>query len=191
MMEVLPMRTRTLSLAAAPLAALAAMFLLAACSTEPSTTSARTQLNTDANATLDNFKQTDPSLDAFLRNCYGYAIFPSVGKGGAGIGGAYGHGVVYQGGNQVGYADLTQATIGLQLGGESYGEIVVFQNKNSFDQFTQGNLSFSADASAVAINSGAAATTNYSNGVAVFVKTNGGLMAEAAIGGQKFNYAPL
>jgi lipid-binding SYLF domain-containing protein len=117
-------------------------------------------------------------------------IFPNVGKGAWIVGGAYGRGVVYEQGQFVGYADISQATVGLQAGGQTYTELVVFEDKASLDRFKTGKLSFAANVSAVILKSGAAASAKYTDGVAVFVKPIGGAMVEAAIGGQQFTYQP-
>ena len=147
----------------------------------------------------------------FFKNSYGYALFPTVGKGAIGIGAAHGSGRVYVGGKYVGDTSMTQVSIGFQLGGQAFREIIFFQNKAAFDAFTSGNFEFGAQASAVAITAGASAqagttgtaagasgTENrastakgaYEKGVAVFTVTEGGLMYEASIGGQKFSYEP-
>lgn len=169
----------------------AASFVLPACTTAPETEAGRSALVDDAQAALARMKADDPSLDEFLKNGYGYAIFPSVGKGGLVVGGAYGQGVVYEGDKLIGYADLTQATIGLQLGGQSYSELIVFQNEQALRTFTSGSLEFAAQASAVALKSGASADANYTDGVAVFTRSNAGLMYEASIGGQNFDFVPV
>jgi lipid-binding SYLF domain-containing protein len=135
-------------------------------------------------------KANDASLDGFLRNAYGYAIFPSVGKGGFIVGGGHGRGEVYEQGKFIGFADITQATVGAQVGGQTYSELIVFQNKQALDNFRYGKIKFTANASAVAIKSGASAAANYSNGVAIFTMAQGGLMAEAAVGGQEFGLVP-
>ncbi len=148
---------------------------------------------------------------SFFNKSYGYAVFPTIGKGGIGIGGAYGKGRVFTGGNHVGDTSMTQLTVGFQLGGEAYSQIIFFEDKRAFDEFTSGNFEFSATASAVAITAGAsaAATTTgssagasggkndattksagYYKGMAVFTVAKGGLMYEASIGGQKFSYTP-
>src|SRR5205823_5983244 len=114
----------------------------------------------------------------------------SVGKGGLIVGGAYGRGAVYEHNNPVGYAELQQGTVGAQIGGQSYRELIVFQNAAAFDRFTSGKLEFSANASAVAIKTGVAAAARYEDGVAIFVDAVSGLMAEASIGGQRFVYHP-
>ncbi|MDP9173784.1 MAG: YSC84-related protein [Planctomycetota bacterium] len=162
--------------------------LLSACSTAPTTASDRQELNNDSQNALADFKATDPSLGQFLDSAYGYATFPDIGKGAVVVGGAYGHGQVYEHGKLVGYADITQATVGAALGGQEYSELLVFQNQQAMDNFKAGSFTFAAQASAVAANSGAASSAKFENGVAVFVKTKGGLMGEASVGGQKFNF---
>jgi len=122
---------------------------------------------------------------------HGSAVFPKIGKGGAGVGGAYGKGVLYRDGQIVGYCDMSQASIGLQLGAQTYTEIICFEDQKSFDRFKTGNFTFDAQATAVALKSGAGANAKYSNGVAVFTMDEAGLMFEAAIGGQKFAYQAL
>ena len=148
----------------------------------------------------------------FFKNSYGYAFFPTVGKGGIGIGGAYGKGEVYRNGKITGTASLIKLTLGFQLGGQAFSEIIFFQDKGAYDRFTNGSFELEASASAVAITAGAQATAGtggasagastgpqtgtqfsgeYINGTAIFVHTKGGLMYEAAIGGQKFKFQPL
>lgn len=136
------------------------------------------------------FKASDPKLGAFFSKAHGYAVFPNVGKGGVGIGGAHGSGVVYEGGKAIGESTLTQLTIGFQLGGQVYSEIIFFETKASLDDFKKGNFELGAQASAVAVTAGAAANVDYANGVAIFTLTKGGLMYEASVGGQKFTFAP-
>jgi lipid-binding SYLF domain-containing protein len=170
-------------------AACAAAFLfLGGCATAPETSTERADLTNDAQAALADFRAQDPSLDNVLNNSYGYAIFPSVGKGAAGIGGAYGQGEVFQQGNRVGYTDMTQATVGAALGGQSFAELIVFRTREALENFEAGQTTFTADASAVAINSGAAANAKWAHDVVVFTYVKGGLMADAAIGGQSFKY---
>jgi lipid-binding SYLF domain-containing protein len=173
---------------------LAAFGVLAAlfggCATAPTSDADRQQLTTDCGSTLDRMKLQDPSIVDFLNHADGYAVFPVVGKGGFIAGGAYGRGEVYEQGNFLGYTDMSQATIGAQVGGQSYAELVVFQTQGALNRFQTGQFAFAADASAVALKSGAGATAKYDNGVAVFVQVEGGLMLEAAIGGQSFSYQP-
>ncbi len=160
--------------------------------------------------TKDIFSKAGES-SIYFRNSYGYALFPTIGKGGIGIGGAYGKGRVYKHDNYVGNTSVAQLTIGFQLGGQAYRQIIFFEDKRSFDEFTSGNFEFSAQASAVAITAGASAsastaggvstgastskndastTGRYHKGMAVFTIARGGLMYEATIGGQKFSYRP-
>jgi lipid-binding SYLF domain-containing protein len=169
----------------------AAALLLSGCSTAPETKTDRTQLHNDAQSTLGDLKAQDPSLDKVLNDAYGYAIFPSVGAGAVGVGGAYGQGEVYQQGNRVGYTDMTQATVGAALGGQNYAELIVFQNADALQRFESGQLTFAADLSAIALKAGAAADAKWEHGMSVFIYSKGGLMAQASIGGQKFNYQPL
>jgi lipid-binding SYLF domain-containing protein len=157
--------------------------------------------------TINVFKNAGESGD-FFNNSYGYAVFPTIGKGGFVVGGAYGKGRVYAGGTHVGDTSMTQATVGFQLGGVAYSQIVFFEDKRAFDEFTSGNFEFSATASAVAITAGASATAttagssagasggkhdattkgSYHKGMVVFTVAKGGLMYEASVGGQKFSY---
>jgi lipid-binding SYLF domain-containing protein len=147
----------------------------------------------------------------YFSHAYGYALFPTIGKGGIGIGGAHGSGRVYAKGKYVGDTSMTQLTVGLQLGGQAFSQIIFFEDERSFKEFTSGNFEFGAQASAVAITAGASASAGttgstagasggkkdattagkYHKGMAVFTVAKGGLMYEAALGGQKFSYKPL
>ncbi|MEM6757178.1 MAG: YSC84-related protein [Planctomycetota bacterium] len=176
---------------------LAALALAAGCSSYKQTGSSDPEaekgrmLSADAYATELAFKKRDPTMSRFFESAYGYAVFPEVAKGGAGIGGAHGDGVVYEQGNKVGYAELSQGSIGFQLGGQVYSQIIFFKDKATLDKFKQGEFEFAAQASAVAASAGAGANADYSDGVAVFTTGERGLMFEAAIGGQKFAYYPI
>jgi len=161
---------------------------LAACATAPKSAEDRLALKENADTALVKAQSADWTLKDIVRDSYGYAVFPSVGKGGFGVGGAYGQGILYEQGVFVGYCDLTQASIGLQLGGQTYTEIIVFENKEAIDYFKSGNLAFDAQVTAVALKSGASANAKYSSGVAIFTMDEGGLMYEASVGGQKFGY---
>mgnify|MGYP002813368320 CR=1 FL=1 len=163
----------------------------------------------DYTDTIKIFRQAGAS-SRFFDHSYGYAIFPTIGKGGIGIGGAYGKGRVYKKGAHVGDTSMAQLTLGFQLGGQGYSQIIFFQDKRAFDEFTTGNFEFGAQATAVAITAGASASANttgsstsasggkhdattagsYHNGMATFTVAKGGLMYEASIGGQKFSYTP-
>lgn len=157
--------------------------------------------------TIKVFRNAGQSAKFFGKS-YGYAVFPTIGKGGIGIGGAHGKGRVYAKGAYVGDTSMTQLTVGLQLGGQAYSQIIFFQDKRAFDEFTGGNFEFGAQATAVAITAGASAqattggtgagasgtqshattASEYQKGMAVFTVAKGGLMYEASVGGQKFSY---
>lgn len=164
---------------------------LGACSTEPKSEADKSTLSAEASATMTAFKNDDSSLQALLNKSVGYAVFPEIGKAGLGVGGSYGRGEVFEGGKKIGYADVVKGTIGLQIGAQTFSELVVFLNQKNLDAFKKSEMELSADVSAVAIKSGAAASADYGKGVVVFVRTKGGLMAEASVGGQKFSYKPL
>ncbi len=133
-------------------------------------------------------KNKDPAFKKWFETAYAYAVLPKIGKGGIGIGGAYGKGLVIRGDSTVGKTSLSQITIGFQLGGQVYSEYIMFRDKTAFDHFTRGNFELGAQVSAVAITVGASADANYDKGVAIFTIAEGGLMYEASIGGQKFKY---
>ena len=150
------------------------------------------ELVRNAEATLAAFRRTDPGIDEFVARSAGYAVFPSVGKGGAVVGGAHGTGVLFaHGGRPLGKLTINQVTFGAQLGGQSYSEVVFFQTPKQLADVQSGKFALSAQASAVALKSGAAANAKFENGVAVFTATKGGLMYEATIGGQKFGFEAL
>jgi len=133
-------------------------------------------------------EKTDPAMAKWFEEAYAYAVLPRVGKGGIGIGGAHGKGLVIHGDRTVGKTSMSQITIGFQLGGQVYAEYIMFKDKTAFDHFTRGNFEMGAQVSAVAVTLGASADANYDGGVAVFTIAEGGLMFEASIGGQKFEY---
>ena len=168
--------------------AIAVIFVLAACTTAPKSAEGKLAIQKDADTALAKAQAADSTLTNLVRDSYGYAVFPSVGKGGFGLGGAYGQGILYEHGVFVGYCDLSQASIGLQLGGQRYTEIIIFENKKAVEYFKSGNFAFDAQATAVALKSGAGANAKYSEGVAIFTMDETGLMYEASVGGQKFRY---
>lgn len=137
------------------------------------------------------FLKADPGLKKFQQEAVGYAVFPSVTKGAIGLGAAHGNGSVYEKGKRVGTASLTQVTLGLALGGQSYAELIFFETQEALDSFKKSELAFSAQVSAVAAAEGASRNAKYQLGVAVFTLARGGLMYEASIGGQKFKFKPL
>lgn len=135
-------------------------------------------------------KEKDPEIQRFFDNSAGYAVFPSVGKGGVIIGGAFGRGLVIVNEQVDGYTALSQVTIGVQLGGQKYSQFIFFHDETALEHFKRGNFEFGAQASAVAITAGASADANYDTGVAVFTVAGAGLMVEGSIGGQRFSYEP-
>src|SRR5512134_108641 len=160
--------------------------------------------------TIKLFKDAGQS-GSFFSKSHGYAVFPTIGKGGLGVGGAYGEGRVYEKGKYVGDTKMTQLSIGFQAGGQGYSQIIFFQDQRAIDEFKSGNFEFGANANAVVITaaaSGSAGTTGttgtasggkkdaataggFHKGTAVFIITKGGLMYEASVSGQKFSYTPL
>ncbi len=165
----------------------------------------------DYSSTINVFKDS-PALAKFFEKSYGYAVFPTIGKAGFVVGGSYGKGQVYRGGKVTGKTSVVEGSIGFQLGGEAFSEIIFFQDKRAYDEFTSGNFEFGATAQAVVITAGAQAKagtagmsagasagpktgvqaeTEYVKGMATFVHSKGGLMYEASIGGQKFSFEPL
>jgi len=163
----------------------------------------------DYEKTIEVFRKAGESA-GFFDSAYGYAVFPTIGKGGIGFGAAYGKGRVYKQGAHVGNCSLTQATVGFQFGGQAYSQIVFFKDERAFKEFTSGSFEFGAEASAVAITAAAGAKANtagtsagastsrndakvvgtYHKGMATFMVAKGGLIYEASIGGQKFSYKP-
>jgi len=169
----------------------------------------------DVDTAIENFRGA--GAGDFIDDAYGYAVFPSIGKGGIGIGGAHGKGEVFVGGKKVGKTKMSQITYGLQLGGQVYSQMIFFRDERAFDDFTSGNFEFGAQATAVALTAGAQASTTSGgggntssgtdadsskvnaddkqydkrSGMATFTIAKGGLMYEATLGGQKFKYEPL
>ncbi len=148
------------------------------------------ELTNDSNEVLKSMLEKTPKLESFYNESYGYVVFPKITKAGIGFGGAIGNGIVFKDNQIVGSSNLKQASIGLQLGGQQYSEIIFFKNEESFENFTNGKLKFDAQASAVALKEGASIDMAYQDDVAVFTQTKGGLMYEASLGGQHFKYTP-
>jgi lipid-binding SYLF domain-containing protein len=145
----------------------------------------------DVPPVIAKFKEKDPGMEKIFSDAVGYAVFPTVGKGAIGIGGARGKGWVYHGGSVIGKSTLTQVSIGFQLGGQAYSEIVFFQTSQALDNFKLGHLKLDAQASAIALTARASADLAYRNGVAIVTMAKGGLMYEASVGGQKFSFTPV
>ena len=171
---------RTLAIAAGLAASLV---IPAAARAEPTLKEAKNAVTT--------LKKADPGLKKFFDKSAGYAVFPSVGKGGLVVGGAGGSGYVFEHGKAVGRTTLSQVTVGAQVGGQAYYEIIFFETADALAAFKKGEWTMAAQVSAVALASGASADAAYKEGVAVFTLSKGGAMAEASVGGQKFSYEPL
>ncbi|RCL47026.1 MAG: hypothetical protein DBW90_02760 [Halieaceae bacterium] len=176
---------------------------------------AQPALADDVDTAIENFRGA--GAGDFIDNAFGYAVFPSIGKGGIGIGGAHGKGEVFVGGKKVGKTKMSQITYGLQLGGQVYSQMIFFRDERAFDDFASGNFEFGAQATAVALTAGAQASTSTGgggntstgtdadsskvnanekqydgrSGMAIFTIAKGGLMYEATLGGQKFKYEPI
>jgi lipid-binding SYLF domain-containing protein len=148
------------------------------------------ELTTDSEQAMSAFRKTDSSLNKLIEDAVGYAIFPSVGRGGLIIGGQRGTGLVYQNGKVVGNAKVTEINIGAQVGGESFSELILFETAEAIRDFKASNWEMSAKVNAVAAAEGAAKDAKYQQGVAVFTITKGGLMVQATVGGQKFKFKP-
>jgi len=149
------------------------------------------ELVPEARQAIEQFRRSDAGLDRFFGRAAGYAVFPGIGKGGYWIGGAHGTGVLFEGGVPSGKVTVTQVSVGPQVGGERFAEVIFFETPRALADFKQGKAAFSAQASAVAVNQGAAAVAKYERGVAIFTQMKGGMMAEASVGGQKFSYEPF
>ncbi len=147
------------------------------------------RLISDSKIAREKFINTDKLMQSMFSSSYAYVIFPNVGKGAIGVGGAAGNGIVFQNGNAIGSAKMKQVSIGFQFGGQAYREVIFFENKAAVDRFMDNNFEFAAQASAVAVTAGASMNAKYRDGVLVFTQEKGGLMYEASIGGQKFHYA--
>lgn len=141
--------------------------------------------------TIELFKKADPKMQKLFETAQGYVIFPAVSKGAAGIGAAHGVGKVYERGKLIGTAKLSQITVGLQLGGQEYSEVIFFETAAALEQFKSMEWAMSAQASAVAAADGASTNAKYQQGVLVFTLVKTGLMFEASVGGQKFKYKPI
>ena len=173
-------------------AILGVVALAASCSTAPEKPRERRALSMDTTAFVARAKETDRSLTKFFDNCVGYAAIPEIGKGGFIVGGAYGKGQLFDSrGRLIGYCDVSQGSIGAQIGGQTFGELIFFENDRAMSNFKGNKYSLSAQASAVALTEGAGAASNYRDNVAVFVLNPKGLMLEASIGGQQFTYQAL
>jgi len=166
--------------------------LLGGCSSLPAPADAATAaaLHEECVATIADFQTRFPATGPLVVSAHAYAVFPDVDGGAFGLGGAYGRAEVYEHGQMTGYADVTQATIGAQVGGQSYAEIIFFEDEGALAQFKAGLWAPDARATVVAEAGGTGTAADYRNGTAVFVVPQFGLMAQASVGGQRFRYQP-
>ena len=183
-------RNRAAILAAAALATLSASAAFTGCAATRTAEADKDQLFTDVGVAIAQFKEVDPGLELWFDHAYGYVIFPRVEKVAVGVGGAGGQGVVYDQGVSSGNAKLSQGTVGLQLGGQSFREVIFFEDAQTLADFTDGTFELAATINAIAAREGSASKAKYQDGVAVFTMSTGGLMFEASVGGQTFRYAP-
>ncbi|MFH1371804.1 MAG: YSC84-related protein [Planctomycetota bacterium] len=163
---------------------------LAGCSTAPEKPEAKAVLRAEVDEAIAVFKAKDPEIQQFFDKSAGYAVLPKVFKGALLIGGAYGKGEVYEKAKMLGFCDMKQATLGFSFGGEYFREIIFFRDASDLDRFKTEEYTFSAQATAVAATTGAAAKADYKGGMAVFVTADKGLMVDASLGGQKFTFVP-
>lgn len=169
--------------------AAAAVMLVPATGTLPPPSTARDEEGVAE--VIAKFKEKDPGLAGVFASAAGYAVYPTIGKGGIGLGGARGKGWLYEGGHVIGRSTMNQVTIGFQFGGQVYSEVVFFKTQAALDNFKLGHLKLDAQASAIALTARASADLAYRNGVAVVTMAKGGLMYEASVGGQKFSFKPV
>lgn len=173
------------------LSGIAALALAAvACATAPKSPSERSDLQARAETTLSTMRARDPGLASLLASSAGYAVFPEIGKAGMVAGAAYGRGILYENGRATGYVELNQGSIGAQIGAQTFSELVVLRDRMQVDQLKRGQFSLGANASAVALTTGAAASADFVDGIAVFVLPRGGAMAELSVSGQQINFQP-
>lgn len=161
------------------------------CGGGPETRAEEQAAISQARATVQTMTARDPSLQAVLDRAYGYIVFPQVGEGAFIVGGARGRGVAFERGRPVGFTTITEGSIGLQAGGQSFSEIVVFEDPGAFQRLRSGQFDLTADAQAIALTAGVAANATFQGGTAVFVLPEGGLMAGVSVGGQQINFQPM
>jgi lipid-binding SYLF domain-containing protein len=149
------------------------------------------KMQLEVQAAILAIKAKDAGMEDWFTSAAGYAVFPNVGKGAVGIGGAYGKGLVISGDKVVGTTSLSQISIGLSLGGQGYAEFIFFKDDIALGEFKRGNWESGAQASAVIATAGASADAAYNKGVAIFTNISGGVMADASVGGQKFEFTPV
>ena len=186
------MRSAKLVLAALMIPASASLMALTGCGSEPSNNNQVMQLSNDVGACIKDLEIDNGGLKDELKSAYGYAVYPNVESGALVVKGASGNGQVFQGGNYIGFSELSVGGVGLSAGGQSYSEIVLFQNQQALSNFENNKLGFDATASATILQAGAATSAPQydKNGVAVLKHVKGGLMVDASLNGQQFTFKP-
>jgi lipid-binding SYLF domain-containing protein len=161
------------------------------CATAPKTSEERASLESDAMEVVSEMQAQSPGLRQVIDQAAGYAVFPSVGKGGLIVGGAHGRGVLFEGGRAVGYVQINEASLGLTAGGQSFSELIVFHDRESLNDVKRDDFELGADASVIALTEGAGASAQpLEAGVSVYVLPRGGLMADVSLGGQRIDFEP-
>jgi lipid-binding SYLF domain-containing protein len=168
-----------------------ALLVVTACATAPKTVGDQQALERQAAATLQTMTQRAPGLDQTLRSAAGYAVFPNIGKGGFIAGAAYGRGILYQGGRQVGFVELNQGSLGAQIGAQTFAELVVFLADRDVQRVKNGQFTLGGNVSAVVLTAGRGASADFKGGIAVYVMPRGGVMAELSVSGQQINFQPM
>jgi lipid-binding SYLF domain-containing protein len=154
----------------------------------PNSPAQQVAMRDEAHATLERMEAQDPSLVNAVNTSYGYVVFPEVGDAAIGIGGASGHGIAYQAGKKIGGVKLMQASIGVQVGGDTYGELIIFQDDKAFNLLLNDSIEFGGDATATLVKAGAAGASQFSKGTQVYILPKGGLKAGVSLQGQKFHF---
>ena len=162
------------------------------CASAPETAAEQSTLEMEAHATLHSMTDKDPQLQSVLDESAGYAVFPTVGEGALIAGVMSGVGVVYdRQGQAIGTAEVRGGSVGAQVGGHSYSQLTIFQTQAALDEFMSDETELSTDASATAASAGASARLSFEEGIAVVVDDETGLMAEASLDGQRYDYEPM
>jgi lipid-binding SYLF domain-containing protein len=171
------------------LLAVATMAMVGCETNSPDSQANHADLNQRSRTTVQQMTAQDPKLQDLINSSVGYVIFPEIGQGAVGVGGASGTGVLYRNGQSAGWVKLNQLSVGPQVGGQTYSELIVFQNDDALNRLMNNSLEFGTEASATIVKAGAAAAANFRNGMAVYILPKGGLEAGANINGQKFHYS--
>ncbi len=167
---------------------LAVVCIIAGCASAPKSVAQRNSLIDEAHNTIATMTASDSSLQPLLDQSVGYVVFPDVKQGGFIVGGSGGKGVVFQNGQPIGFAELSQGSVGLQAGGQAFSELIVLKDQAALDRIKDSQFAAGAQASAVAVKAGAASSARFESGSAVFVKTKGGAMLNLSLTGQRIKF---